>query len=184
MNPYGNSDNIFSNDTNDINNIYLSFDKLRLRIQKKKKTIMYYVVDGIISYHININKENIYCPCNTFVKPYSYQLCKHILFFLCKQNIDMELLIFWHQLKKHILSELSSTLNVSSMSDKLWKIVGNQILNGDCGFCLEKIFDQQKQSIDYVIKNVHVCEKCRGVVHIKCFEKWCSKSNKCMLCRG
>jgi hypothetical protein len=181
------TDSIFKND---INNICSFFDKLLLRVQKKKKTNMYHVIDGIISYHINVNKENIYCPCNTFIKPYSYQLCKHIVFFLYKQNIDMELLIFWHQLKKYILSDLSNvsdasnTSNTSNVSNKLWRIVGDQILNGECGFCLEKIFDGQKHSIDYVIKNIHMCEKCRGIVHIKCFNKWCSKTNKCMLCRG
>lgn len=152
----------------------MSFEKLSMRFRKKNTVI----VDGYFSYCIRVDNDDIYCPCSNI----SQNFCNHLLFLLYNYELDLNLMPYWSKLKKHILSNIIKKKNVNS--DLLWKIVKDQIFNGDCGFCLEKIFQKNKHNAKDISQNIHVCSSCQGILHTKCFEKWNNKGNGCMLCRA
>jgi hypothetical protein len=159
----------------------MDFRGFKIRTQKKNK----FVVDGYISYQITTRNNNIICPCenhkNTQNPKYTNDIyfCKHILFFLEKSGVDLSLLKFWKKINKIIIPDISQGKYIDSSA--MWKIVDEQILNGDCGFCLEKLYSHND---DNDINTIYICGLCQGVVHTKCFKEWNTKSDYCMLCRG
>lgn len=153
----------------------------KLSIRKiKKKT---FVVDGFVKYLLTVTNSSINCVCSEFSKNCSKSssnlFCKHILFYMHSHGLDLSLLEHWLRIKHivlpQLLQQLLQPLSQQINNEELWKIIDNEILDTECCFCLDKIA---------TYSNYHVCSVCQGVVHLKCFNRWNTSGNGCMLCRS
>lgn len=149
--------------------------KLQVRTHKKKT----YVIDGFMNYQIQLSNNNPLCMC-LFGQNTKSIFCKHSIFYLHKLGFDIELLDYWHHIKSNIIKMIDDNKIDNTY---LWKIIDNEILNIECGFCLEKIINK-KLSHSEQREKVHFCSECKGITHEKCYKKWDKKNAGCMLCRG
>ncbi len=137
----------------------------RFSIIKKKKNI--YIHDGIIQYQIKQNDKSLICCCDKFTQD---TLCKHLHYYLSNKGFDLKHMKHWNKIKHIIFSHLTKT-DENINNDDVLDFINKNILNVECGFCLEKIN----------VPEYHICSKCSNISHIKCAQKWINKG--CMYCR-
>ena len=105
----------------------------KMNLVKKRKVL--YIVDGIMNYPITITSNNIICKCSCNINN-THNLCKHVLYYLRVNKLDLNLLEHWNKIKEHIHTQLvTNKIN----NDTLWEIVENNIIYSECPICLDKI---------------------------------------------
>lgn len=137
----------------------------KMNLVKKRKVL--YIVDGIMNYPITITSNNIICkcPCNT------HNLCKHVLYYMYINKLDLNLLVHWNKIKEHIYNQI---ITKKINNDTLWEIVDNNIIYSECPICLDKI----ELSDKYIL-----CKHCKNTIHSKCNSEWAKYGKHCVLCR-
>jgi hypothetical protein len=138
----------------------------KLSVLKKKKNI--YILDGIIKYQIQFNENNITCCCDKFNH---VTLCKHIQFYLSFKGFDLLLMKHWTKIKSIVISQVNKDVSINNSI--IVEFIQNNILNAECGLCLNKINDP----------SYNICKICSNISHVKCAEKWNNLKKGCMYCR-
>lgn len=144
----------------------------RYSVIKRKNKII--VKEIYIEYIITIDNElkNIKCQC---CKSEQNVLCSHLLFlFVRYYDIDIKHLIYYSKIK-HVIYETIINNKRNELNEILYNYIKNEILNIDCGFCLESI-----EKYEHII---YPC--CKNMIHRKCIIKLNSiGKNDCIFCRN